>query len=280
MNHKNIDKNDEHYNKLSLSQKYISDLINDKDNAIKSIKDKYLQICKSSKLRKEEKYNYQIITYPGYSDRSEYKINKYIKEEKMPFGNNKGKLIKDLDEEYVKSFIDSEVYKLNKGLKEIFKKYHSDKINNDQKGGDYIDDRIADIRSDLRKDDIINYCKKFVNYKKALGETVTLQDCYKKQFETPSSSEDRSITEDKIRSKLITFAEEKNTKVNNPIFHSRLLKLIETLSDENILLSKKLILFLIEIGELDNKSTVSTVSSGGAEKKKSRQTKKKKKNKK
>ena len=277
---KNIDKNDEHYNKLSLSQKYISDLINDKDNAIKSIKDKYLQICKSSKLRKEEKYNYQIITYPGYSDRSEYKINKYIKEEKMPFGNNKGKLIKDLDEEYVKSFIDSEVYKLNKGLKEIFKKYHSDKINNDQKGGDYIDDRIADIRSDLRKDDIINYCKKFVNYKKALGETVTLQDCYKKQFETPSSSEDRSITEDKIRSKLITFAEEKNTKVNNPIFHSRLLKLIETLSDENILLSKKLILFLIEIGELDNKSTVSTVSSGGAEKKKSRQTKKKKRTKK
>ena len=35
------------------------------------------------------------------------------------FGNNKGKLIKDLDEEYVKSFIDSEVYKLNKVLRHV-----------------------------------------------------------------------------------------------------------------------------------------------------------------
>ena len=52
---------------------------------------------------------------------------------------------------------------------------------------------------------------------------------------------------------------------------------LETLNDENSLLSKKLLLFLIEIGELDNKSTGSTVSSGGAKKKKSKRKKSKKK---
>ena len=51
---KDISKNDEHYSILSRSQKYISDLINDKENAIKTIKGKYLQICKSSSLRKDD----------------------------------------------------------------------------------------------------------------------------------------------------------------------------------------------------------------------------------
>tara|TARA_B100001094_G_C18184758_1_gene803059 strand:- start:266 stop:2881 length:2616 start_codon:yes stop_codon:yes gene_type:complete len=276
---KNIDEKDEDYKKLSLSQKYISDLMNDKDNAIESIKGKYLQICKSSKLRKGDgKYDYQIITYPDYSDLSEHETKEYLREEKMPFGKHKGKLIKNLSEEYIITFINSNVYKLNKKLKDVFKKHHKDIINN-QKGGDYIDDRLAAIKSELRKDDIINYCKKYVNYKKAMGETVSLQECYKKQLEgdtgTGSPLEDRSITEDEIRGKLLTFAEENNTKENNPVFHSRLVKLIETLNDEKSLLSKKLLLFLIEIGELDNKSTGSTVSSGGAKKKKSKRTKKK-----
>lgn len=196
--------------------------------------------------------------------------------EKMPIGKYKGILIKNLDEGYVKHFITTKSYKSNKKLKEIFKKHHKDIINN-QKGGDYIDDRLAAIKSELRKGDIINYCNKYVDYKKAIGETFSLQECYKKQLDGDSQLEDRSITEAEIRGKLITFAEQKNTKVNNPVFHSRLVKLIETLKDDNSLLSDKLLLFLIEIGELDNKSTV---TSGGAKKKKKRTKKKSKRTKK
>ena len=42
---KDISKGKKHYNKLSLSQKYISDLINNNKEASKQIKNKYLQIC-------------------------------------------------------------------------------------------------------------------------------------------------------------------------------------------------------------------------------------------
>jgi hypothetical protein len=134
-----------------------------------------------------------------------------------------------------------------------------------QKGGDYIYDRLAAIRSDLKKADIVDYCTKFVNYKKAMaaigqGEQVSLLDCYKKQLDTEDRSiedrsiEDRSIVESTIRDTLLSFSEKNDTKGKDPIFHTRLLKLIEVLGDENRNLSTKLITFLLELSESEQGS--------------------------
>merc|ERR1712224_279680 len=102
------------------SQKQISNLINDFDKSAKKIKDKYLQICRGKMKNKygEYDYDYQILTYPDHIDQSEHRKNKYLRENKYPFGKNKGKLIKKLDNEFIRSLIKTKMYKTEKDLRE------------------------------------------------------------------------------------------------------------------------------------------------------------------
>tara|TARA_B110000495_G_C23010955_1_gene597927 strand:- start:963 stop:2099 length:1137 start_codon:yes stop_codon:yes gene_type:complete len=146
------------------------------------------------------------------------------------------------------------------------------KIKTKQTGGDYIDDKLAEIKSSLRKGDIIDFCRKYVDYQKGIGNTVSMQDCYQKQLTGEDVNEDRVIDEIDVRKALLDFAEKNNTKENNPVFHARLIKLIENLGDNTTPLSRKLITFLIDIGEMDNQPTSDTSLNGGKNKK----TKKKK----
>jgi len=135
---KNIKKGDPSYKKLSLSQKYISDLINRYDEVYEDIKDKYLQICKT-KLKGKQGYDYdfQIIEYPDHVDLSTHDKKKLLKEGKMPFGKNKGTPIEELDDDYVEFVLSTIAYKKEKEIRKAFQKYHKELIQelNDEKLG-------------------------------------------------------------------------------------------------------------------------------------------------
>jgi hypothetical protein len=69
---KDIDMNSNIFkNRLSLSQQYITRLIQDYNNTYSKIKDNYLSICKSKLKNKkgEFDYNFKIIDYPDYKTR-------------------------------------------------------------------------------------------------------------------------------------------------------------------------------------------------------------------
>ena len=104
---KDIHKDHPLFKKLSTSQKYISLLMNDPKKNIKKIKDNYLNICKSKVLKtyKEGEYDLQIVDYPNYVDMAPERFAEYLYENKMPVGKYKGKQIRDLPDNYVKSFI-------------------------------------------------------------------------------------------------------------------------------------------------------------------------------
>ena len=127
---KDIKKGERFYRQLSKSQKQISNLINDFDKSVKKIKDKYLQICRGKMKNKhgEYDYDYQILTYPDHIDQSEHRKNKYLKQNKYPFGKNKGKLIQKLDNEFIRSLIKTKMYKTEKGLREKILEFHKDYI--------------------------------------------------------------------------------------------------------------------------------------------------------
>ena len=125
---KEIKEGDKSYNRLSLSQKYISNLLNNYKKSSQEIKNKYLKICKS-KLENEDgtyTYDFKILDYPDYIDSSESKADELLKKEKMPFGSNKGKLIKNLSKDYIQKFTQTKEFKENSKLQELFKKYHDD----------------------------------------------------------------------------------------------------------------------------------------------------------
>ena len=95
---RSIKKNDPSYKKLSLSQKYISDLINRYDEVYEEIKDKYLQICKT-KLKGKDGYDYdfKIIEYPDHVDLATHDKKKLLKEGKMPSNSSAPKEETELD---------------------------------------------------------------------------------------------------------------------------------------------------------------------------------------
>tara|TARA_Y100001935_G_scaffold200908_1_gene169265 strand:- start:4145 stop:6289 length:2145 start_codon:yes stop_codon:yes gene_type:complete len=133
---KDIKKGDSLYRRLSKSQKQITDLINNYDKSVKKIKDNYLQVCREKIKDKYNQYNYnfKIIEYEDYQTKSENKMEDFLDDEKFPFGEMKGKQIKDLDEDFVHSFIKSNAYRKNKTLRDLLLKYHKETIKN-KKGG-------------------------------------------------------------------------------------------------------------------------------------------------
>lgn len=134
---KDIKKGDDLYKRLSKSQKQISQLINNYDNSVKKIKDNYLQVCREKIKDKygEYNYNFKIIDYENYKTKSENKMNRKLEDEKFPFGEMKGKKIKDLDPEFVKTFTKTNAFRKNKSLRDLFIKYHKDIIKQSGGGG-------------------------------------------------------------------------------------------------------------------------------------------------
>ena len=123
---KNIKKNDPIYSRLSLSQKYITDLINDYDNTIDKIKNNYLNICKKKLKNNDGVYDYdlQIVSYPDYQDNFNNKKEKFLSQKKIPFGKFKGKLIKDLDKDYIKLVKKTVAYKKDKVFRDLINQLH------------------------------------------------------------------------------------------------------------------------------------------------------------
>ena len=134
---KDIQKGDKLYKRLSKSQKQITNLINDYDKSVKKIKDNYLQVCREKVKDKYNDYNYnfKIINYDNYQTKIENKMDKLLEKELFPFGELKGKKIKDIDENFLKGFIKSNAYRKNKVLRELILKYHKDTIKKLQGGG-------------------------------------------------------------------------------------------------------------------------------------------------
>ena len=62
-------------------------------------------------------------------------MDDFLDDEKFPFGEMKGKEIKELEEEFVLSFIKSNAYRKNKPLRDLIIKYHKDLIQKNKKGG-------------------------------------------------------------------------------------------------------------------------------------------------
>ena len=134
---KDIQKGDKFYRRLSKSQKQITDLINNYDKSKKKIQNNYLQICREKVKDKNNNYdyNFKIINYDDYQAKPENKINKLLKDEQFPFGEMKGKKIKDLEDDFIRSFTKSNAYRKNKKLREIIVKYHKDTIKEKDKSG-------------------------------------------------------------------------------------------------------------------------------------------------
>ena len=126
---KDVKKGDGVYNKMSKSQKQIADLINDYDKNKKKIEGKYLQICRGrlKDYKGEFSYDFKILEYPDHLDKAGYEIKKLLKKNQYPLGVNKGKPIKDLDKDFIKKIIKTNVYK-NKDIKNKLLEFHGDYI--------------------------------------------------------------------------------------------------------------------------------------------------------
>ena len=62
-------------------------------------------------------------------------MNRLLNDEKFPFGEMKGKKIKDLEDDFVRRFIKSNAYRKNKKLRYILIQYHKDTIKDKDGGG-------------------------------------------------------------------------------------------------------------------------------------------------
>ena len=146
---KDIKKGDDLYKRLSKSQKQISELINNYDKSVIKIKDNYLQVCRDKVTDKYNQYNYnfQIIEYDNYQTKSENKMEEFLDDEKFPFGEMKGKEIKELDDDFVLDFIKSNAYRKNKQLRDMILKYHKDLIKKNKKGGKRVKNKMTTKKS-------------------------------------------------------------------------------------------------------------------------------------
>tara|TARA_Y100001970_G_C13970058_1_gene717689 strand:+ start:18 stop:653 length:636 start_codon:yes stop_codon:yes gene_type:complete len=73
---KDIEINSKIYKKLSLSQRYICNLLNDYDNYVDKIKDKYLNVCLKKKQNRygDDNRDLTIVTWPDYKTKNKTKI--------------------------------------------------------------------------------------------------------------------------------------------------------------------------------------------------------------
>jgi len=121
---KDIKKGSPVYKRLTMSQKYISNLIQDYDKFAHTIKDKLTSICKTKMFDRYGNYsvNFAIINYPGVNDIYEKEEVLLLKGKRMPFGKFKGKLINDMEDQYMKDFMNMKSFKHNKQVRQAFRK--------------------------------------------------------------------------------------------------------------------------------------------------------------
>ena len=120
-----IDKHSKDYDKLTVSQKHIYNLIKEQEVYIPKIKDKYLNVCKTKRKDKQgnAKYDETIITYPEYTDISISEKHELMQKGLMPFGKYKGLSIdKITDKEYITKLKTKKTYKENKEIRDFLDK--------------------------------------------------------------------------------------------------------------------------------------------------------------
>lgn len=115
-----IEKDSKVYKRLTISQKYIYNLLTDYDNSIDKVKGKNLQICKSKKKDRYGNYKYdsKILEMEGFEEISKQEEEELMKQGKMPFGRYKGDPLDELDDDYKESLKHYQKLKENKKLRE------------------------------------------------------------------------------------------------------------------------------------------------------------------
>ena len=121
---KDIKKGDNVYRRLSMSQKYICNLINDYETFSPKINDKFTSICKTKMFDRYGNYsvNFAMVNYPGVKDIYEKEETLLLKEKLMPFGKYKGSPIVEMDDTYMKKFVTMKGFTQNKQVRNVFRK--------------------------------------------------------------------------------------------------------------------------------------------------------------
>ena len=121
---KDIKKGSAIYKRLTQSQKYICNLIQNYDKFVPQIKDKYTSICKTKLVDRYGDYvvNFAMVTYPGVKDIYEKEETMLLDQKRMPFGKFKGKLINDMEENDIKAFMKMKSFKQNSAVRKAFRK--------------------------------------------------------------------------------------------------------------------------------------------------------------
>ena len=119
---KDITKEDPDYKKLSISQQYITNLINNYSGFVKEVKDKYLSVCKTKFKDRYGDYNYRydILKYPNVIDKSLSESRQLTKHNKISFGDLKGVSINDITEDQANYYVNTRKFALDEDLREAF----------------------------------------------------------------------------------------------------------------------------------------------------------------
>ena len=104
---KDIHTDDSDYKKLSISQQYITNLMNNYSEFSPKIKNKYLSVCKTKIKDRYGKhiFRHTILNYPDHKDKSFSEEEEFSKHGKISFGDCKGQPINDLTKEQVLYYI-------------------------------------------------------------------------------------------------------------------------------------------------------------------------------
>jgi len=136
---KDIKKGSSVYKRLTMSQKYICNLIQDYEKFAPQINDKFTSICKEKMFDRYGNYsvNFAIVNYPGVKDIHKKEETLLLKKKLMPFGKFKGKPINDMKDSYMKEFVNMKGFKQNKQIRQSFRKTKFKNLMKDEK--DYKD---------------------------------------------------------------------------------------------------------------------------------------------
>ena len=121
---KDIKRGSSVYKRLTMSQKYICNLIQDYEKFAPEIKDKYTSVCKTKLFDRYGEYvaNFAMVTYPGVKDIYEKEETMLLEEKLMPFGRFKGTPIANMDKKDIKEFFKTKAFKQNPKARKVFRK--------------------------------------------------------------------------------------------------------------------------------------------------------------
>ena len=118
---------DKDYKKLSISQQYIVNLMNDYTRFVKKMDDKFLSVCRTKLMDRDGqyKYDFQIIDYKSEArEKSSTEAKMLLQKGLVPSGRDKGLPIGELTEDKVRHHASKKPFNQFKGLREALRKYH------------------------------------------------------------------------------------------------------------------------------------------------------------